>query len=450
MICNVGFGLRAGLYRYWLPIILVEVYLIVTLSIFAIGPVEYFVEDALLFWGFVIIYHLSMIFGYYVGVVKGAPVICLQQKNRVRKGAIYWILVMSAVVAAFIGHKNISMSDSLVPYDFFDNLLLGLSDNQEAYTQKISRISDFSGDKVLNIVYLFFGYSRIVVVSFMVYEWSNFGFFKKVALLFVSVLPVMSGISVGTNKPIFDFAFVFSISLVIYFLGNYYQVGQFKLRTRVGFVLLSVISFFGAIGYFGFAMQSRGGSADYIVGTSPIGHIELSDDYFPVDDLSVVASTWVWLSSYLVQGYYGFSQALLADFTWTYGVGNSQFLSRQIEWIVGINPLDGTFPHKISQIWDENAQWHSWYSHLASDLHFSGVAVFFALFGYYFARVWRSYIDSNNIFSAYLLPLFGMAFIFTPANNQVFGFIETMSAFFILSLFWVRSQGRERLNNGCN
>jgi len=287
---------------------------------------------------------------------------------------------------------------------------------------------------------LFFGYSRIVLVSFMVYEWDRFGFFKKIVLLVVSVLPVLSGISVGTNKPVFDFAFVFGMSLAIYFLGNYFQKGQFQLRTRVGFIVFSAIAFFGAVGYFSFAMQSRGGSADYIVGTSPLGHIRLADSYLPVENLSFAASTWVWLSSYLVQGYYGFSQALLVDFTWTYGVGNSPFLARQVEWITGVNLLDGTFPHKISRIWDEGAQWHSWYSHLASDFHFVGVAFFLALFGFYFARVWKSYCDFHNVFAAYLLPLFGIAFIFTPANNQVFGFIETMSAFLVLSLFWLRSQ----------
>jgi len=432
--------MNVGFYRKVLPIFVVEAYLIFTLLVFAVGPVEYFVADPLLFWGFILTYHLSLVAGYSLGIASGPLVSNFSKNRRPRKSSIYWILVISAIIGFLIGHKNLTMSDSLVPYDIFDNLLLGLTDNQGAYASKISRLDDYSGDKVLNVVYLFFGYSRIVLVSFMVYEWDRFGFFKKIVLLVVSVLPVLSGISVGTNKPVFDFAFVFGMSLAIYFLGNYFQKGQFQLRTRVGFILFSAIAFFGAVGYFSFAMQSRGGSADYIVGTSPLGHIRLADSYLPVENLSFAASTWVWLSSYLVQGYYGFSQALLVDFTWTYGVGNSPFLARQVEWITGVNLLDGTFPHKISRIWDEGAQWHSWYSHLASDFHFVGVAFFLALFGFYFARVWKSYCDFHNVFAAYLLPLFGIAFIFTPANNQVFGFIETMSAFLVLSLFWLRSQ----------
>jgi hypothetical protein len=437
MIANLRSFVRVKLYRNWFPIVLVEAYLIFTLLLFAFGPVEYFVEDQLLFWGCIFVYHLSFISGYSFGISQRSFVIRIKSKPLVSVGMLYWILVISAIVAFFIGHKNITMSDSLLPDEILKNLLLGLENNQEVYANKISRVAEYSGDKILNMVYLLFGYSRIILVSFLVYKWGCFGFFKKSLILFVSVLPVVSGISVGTNKPFFDFAFIFGISLALYFIGNYFKEGKFKLRSRMFFILISVFSLFGAIVYFGFAMQSRGGSADYIVGTSPLGHIRLNDSYLPVDDLSIVASTWVWLSSYLVQGYYGFSQALLVDFSWTYGVGNSQFLSRQVEWMVGVNPLDGSFPHKISPVWDENAQWHSWYSHLASDLHFLGVAIFLALFGYYFARVWRSFCNSTNIYSAYLLPLFGVAFIFTPANNQVFGFIETLSAFLFLSILWL-------------
>lgn len=432
--------MSSRLFRYGLPIFAVEIYLIFTLIVFFAGPVKYFVESPFLFWGFILTYHLSLILGYFFGVLIKTPVTCSKKKTYARKDQVYWILVISAIIAFFIGHKNISMSDSLIPYDLINNFIIGFTDNQGVYAKKISQINEFSGNKLLNIFYLFLGYSRIVVISFMVYEWNNFGFLKKSFLFVVSFLPVISGISVGTNKPLFDFAFIFGMSFGIYILGNYYRSGAFQLKTRPFFVLLSAIAFLGAVIYFGFAMQSRGGSADYIVGTSPLGHILLSDDYYPVDRLSFAASTWVWLSSYLVQGYYGFSQALLRDFSWTYGVGNSPFLSRQVEWIFGVDLSTGTFPHKVSSVWDETAQWHSLYSQLASDLHFSGIAVFLFLFGFYFAWVWKSYCNSENIYAAYLLPLIGLFFIFTPANNQVFGFIESMSAFFFISIFWLRSQ----------
>ena len=425
-------------FRYILPIASVEIYLLFTLFVFAAGPVKYFVEDALLFWGFIAVYHVALVVGYVCGIVSPSRSVKKNVNGRSRAGAVSWILVLSALVAFVIGHKNISMSDSLIPLDLLDNVMLGLSDNQEVYAQKIARINDFSGDKLMNVLYIFFAYSRVVVVSFLVYEWSNLRLFKKLVLLVVSVLPVLSGLSVGTNKPIFDFAFIFGMSLAIYFVGNFCRYGRFRFSSRLGFMVFSAIAFFGAVVYFGFAMESRGGSADYIVGTSPLGHIQLDDDYLPVSDLTFVESTWVWLSSYLVQGYYGFSQALLADFSWTYGAGNSPFLARQVEWVTGVDLLDGTFPHKISPIWNEDAQWHSWYSHLASDLYFSGIAIFMALFGYFFAVVWKSYCDTDNRIAPYLLPLFGLAFIFTPANNQVFGFMETFSAFVILSLVWAR------------
>jgi hypothetical protein len=38
------------------------------------------------------------------------------------------------------------------------------------------------------------------------------------------------------------------------------------------------------------------------------------------------------------------------------------------------------------------------------------------------------------------MPVIMMFIIFIPANNQVFGFIETFSAFIIISGLWFRSK----------
>jgi hypothetical protein len=35
-----------------------------------------------------------------------------------------------------------------------------------------------------------------------------------------------------------------------------------------------------------------------------------------------------------------------------------------------------------------------------------------------------------------MMPILVIMFIFFPANNQVFGYIDSISYFFIISLFW--------------
>ena len=192
-------------------------------------------------------------------------------------------------------------------------------------------------------------------------------------------------------------------------------------------------------------MLGRGGDPSYLETTSPLGHIKIVDAFRDAGENSFLSYLYVWFSNYLVQGYYGFSQSLKMDFTSTLGFGNSQFLTRQVEWLTGYDLSIYTYQHKIDAVWGETAQWHSVYSQIANDVHFIGVALWNFVMGFYLAKLWKSFLDENNIYSKLLLPLFAMLIIFTPANNQVFGYLETFSAFFFMSLLWFGSVCRLRV-----
>ena len=199
---------------------------------------------------------------------------------------------------------------------------------------------------------------------------------------------------------------------------------------------MTILVFFGlALWFFGSAMLGRGGDPTYVESTSPLGHIRVNDPYRNLDGDSFSAYTFLWLSYYLVQGYYGFSQALSMDFTSTLGFGSSHFLTRQVEWATGHDFYQYTYQYKIASIWGE-AQWHSLYSYLANDFHFFGVAVWNFAMGFYLSKLWQSFLNENNIYSKILLPLFALMVVWIPANNQVFGYLETFSAFLFMTILW--------------
>jgi hypothetical protein len=141
----------------------------------------------------------------------------------------------------------------------------------------------------------------------------------------------------------------------------------------------------------------------------------------------------------LVQGYYGFSLALDQNFTTTFGFGNSPFLSRQFEWITGISLKNRTYQYKIDNLWSESVQWHTFYSQFANDFHFLGVSVLLFFIGFFMAITWKSIFLFSNYFALLLMPLYFEMFIFIPANNQIFGYIETLSTFFILNYLMFKS-----------
>lgn len=50
------------------PIILVEIYLISTVILFSLGPIDFSIHNKILFWLLIVLYHLFFVFGYFIGI----------------------------------------------------------------------------------------------------------------------------------------------------------------------------------------------------------------------------------------------------------------------------------------------------------------------------------------------------------------------------------------------
>lgn len=435
--------------KYFFPILFLEVYLIMTLALFEFGPVNFYVDQPILFWGFMIIYLLSFIIGYFFAYLTKKKVCfirnyrCLGDELSI---SFFWILMTMAIFASVISFRSISIFEIVSPDFWVRTLVQGVSDPGAQYLEKIDRMnSGDSENKVLSIILFLVAFSRIIFIPVLVFLWHRLGTLGRSLGFIVTLVPVLNGIYNGTNKYIFDFFIFYFFSLLIYFIYMYRNFGIFNFRSRKFFMIIFLVSFFGAFSFFGLAMQFRGGGYENIESASSRGDIFVSQNWSASSNESMLNYTFIWFSSYLVQGYYGFSLSLSEDFSSTFGVGNSAFLSRQFEWILGVDVSSRTYQHKIDPWWGESSRWHSFYSYFANDFHFIGVSFVCFFLGYLLARLWFSFLDFQNVYAAMLLPLFGLLIIFIPANNQVFGFLETFSAFSIGLLLW----GKSKLPRNC-
>jgi hypothetical protein len=146
---------------------------------------------------------------------------------------------------------------------------------------------------------------------------------------------------------------------------------------------------------------------------------------------------------YLGVGYKGLSMCLDEPWVPTYGIGNSFFLTRQGERIVGDDDLwKRTYPARVEyRGWDSVGLWSSVYPWFASDLSFPGalVAVFFV--GWIFARTWRDVIVGENPFAVIMFAQVVLMLFYFPANNQVLQFGEGLSGFYFTLIAWARTRG---------
>jgi len=357
----------------------------------------------------------------------------------------YYVILLLAVFSNLVFYKNVMLDDNISLSGIFNSILDGLKDPEAAYSSRMDRFSLYQGNKLFNVFYFFIAFSRLLLTAMIPIYWDKLSAAVKLLSLAVASFQVLVGLAAGLNKPIFDFFFFFTTSLVLFFVLNYINFGVFFFRKRLLFVCVAAFAVPLFFVIFGMFMSSRGGGYSYFYNTSPLGDIFISNDSYLIGAFFGKSLEYIfnWLTYYLVQGYYGFSLSIGYDFDSTFGFGNSPFLLRQLEFVVGESLSHLTFQEKISDIWDSQAQWHSFYAHIANDVHFIGVVFVMFFLGFYLARVWLSALD-DNIYAKLLIPLVALIFLFIPANNQVFGYLETFSYFLIVNILWLFSSFRSK------
>lgn len=418
--------------KKYLPLVLVESYLVFTLILYGFGPVQFKGHNTGLFVVAMFLYHVSFTLGYYIAIKTYKFNGILIDKKFSSK--LFYTALVFAVLSVLASYQNLMLSQSIIPYNIFEEVARGLREPGLVYLERMSDgataiAGGSSGSRLFNILSIFFAFCKLFFIFLFLYFWNDLSYFRKIIVVMYASLFISCGLASGTNSVIFIFFIFFSLSfLVLSFVRSTLKFLKMLPFIGVGFLI--------PIGFFGFLMSRRGGGFEYFSGSSPLGDITISAATPYLTSFSdFYYYAFVWLNYYLVQGYYGFSLILNLDQNWTFGFGNSDFLQRQLLVLTGTDISNLTFQAQISSYWGA-AQWHSFYGQFANDFGFAGLSVLMFILGFFLSRVWASIIYTNSFFGMSLLPIFALMFIFFPANNQVFGYIDTLSYFLFMSIFW--------------
>jgi hypothetical protein len=302
--------------KKYLPLILVEVYLLFTLLLYYLGPIQFRGHNSTLFLILMFLYHSSFIFGYCISIrVYNFNKIKIDKKF---SSKLFYFSFFFALLSVLAAYKNLMLAQSIIPYNIFEEIVRGLTEPGLVYAGRMNDMSNGLGSnsRLFNIISIFFAFSKLFFIFIFLYFWNYLTYFKKLLVLIYSFLFISSGLSSGTNSVIFIFFIFISLSLFV----------LFYIRTARNFS--KIITFMGVlflipVGFFGYLMSKRGGGFEYFSLTSPLGDITISaltPNLNSVLDFYYYA--FVWLNYYLVQGYYGFSLILNLDSYWTFGFGS--------------------------------------------------------------------------------------------------------------------------------
>ena len=414
-------------YTSYKPLYLSVAYLMGTLMLFHFGPINYTVANPVSFNLYMFFYIVMCCLGYMYGITKAN--FFTRITNEKLKKVNFWIISSIAFISALILNMNYAKLPSLFPSNLVDALSgnINILDVGLNYYEAHTSAESYSGSKALNIGNFFLAWTKIVFLAYVIFEWKSLNRFRRIVAVVIVLIPVMSSLLVGTNKPIFDVIFVFIICLWLLIIRgsiSFKQSWKPSLKAKVMVVLL--VSTFLVM--FSQSMASRGASAGYIEYTSMKGDISVE-----IEDDTALKAFYLIATHYLVQGYYGFGLALNESFDSTFGFGHSKFLLRQAS-LFDEDIADRTYQAKISDNWHANRQWHSAFSEFANDVHFIGVGFVMWVLFFWMAVTWKLGAGYGFREALYFLPLHGILVFFLPANNQVFGFLDSLSAYVFLSL----------------
>lgn len=444
--------------KLYLPLLVIELYLLFTIWLLYFGPIIWPIENEFEFLILITTYHLFFIFGYALNIFlssrKDSPPSELHQTKqaslKLEDYALnnYWLIVALAFVGSMIFHRNLTHTSSYIPWDFFSSFYDGIVNPIKARTFYASAdyATSFPGNKYVTSLLLFISVFKYSMLPMLFFLWGRLSRIRKVVGSLILAIPLISGVSLSLSVVNFHYLFVLSICFAFLALTNTFRGFLLEIKQRKFFLISFVFLFLFSFWYF-YNVKSRVTPYQALVGKQSPESFDYLKNYnikFNSDEIHtkpgktkpIYIDFYEKITTYLVQGYFGMSIALGEEFQTSYGVGHSIFLQRVFDKHLGFDIIKRSYQHRTER-WDHSVFWHSAYTDFANDVSFPGVGLVMFILGFYLAKVFTWAVVFDNFIAKLLLPIFAILFLYMPANNQVFSFLELMSSFWILTVLFL-------------
>lgn len=417
--------LPASRKKVYFPLVAAQIYLTMSVLLFAFGPWPWRVSSPFLLYTFLLAFQCALAFGYWIGARRRLkpPRRGFNALRLIRISLItncIWLLPKFLVRA---GISDFSV-DAI-----WNQIRFGLFDPAGAHVAMAETVA--SGKLV--VLYALFTPILFLSIPLAVQHWRRLTATDRFLFAVVVVGEVLSWAATGTSKGVVDSLLVSLAALLPFALSRWETLtGAMKAKYAAWSVIVVVV----ALTFFMSMQFARRGD-----------NVSLYDRHFNMNlDEENLLVKWGptqykagvgYLLNYLNQGYYAMGLAMDEPFEFTWGIGNSMFWSSLIENVTGVSVEEQTLPARLERHGiDRRVNWHTFYVWFASDLTFPGVVMLMVVVGYYFALSWKSAMNGTNPYGVAVFCLFCVMVAYLPANNQVLSLSPTAVAFPILLTRW--------------
>ncbi len=394
-----------------LPVNLIIGFNLITIFVFSTSPIEWYTDNLYLFYLLSGTCQFLTYVGYKRGFknanrinLKGVP-LALNDKRSVNFIFGFYILTFLLKYAYLLKFK---------PYEIIEMvkfLSIGIADPKLGYLLSLdsSRITVVPW-------FIYFLISIINQIFFIVgfFSWKSFSKIKKILFLFLLFIEIYFWMGRGTN---FGVIVLITTLILVLLINLKIRKIKFSFILKYFFIIISLFSL--SISFFGNNMAKRSGNQSLNLDAFDLGNSIVDPNHI---SLQVIPEkfhlTYMYVVSYMAQGYYHTCLAFDLEYQPTYFLANNPGIISFSD-IFGLNFYTDTYVYRLkSKGVDPDINWHSSYTWYASDFTFLGVPFVFFYLGYFFGYCWNLGHYKGDFLSKILFVIIGNSLIFTFANNN--------------------------------
>ncbi|MDF2943778.1 MAG: hypothetical protein K0S01_2636 [Herbinix sp.] len=419
-----------------LPIGMFTFYILLTLFLSFFGPMKYYNYEKTWVFIYIVCFLICLFIGYAFAnkhkiVIRKSTGFLMEKKSleeRQNK------MLKFITLAIFIALLSIFL-------EFIEILIKAPSSLAlNSMARNYLNVRETSQNYSFPILFRFAtGFFRNISLILGFYYWKRLKKKDKIGmLLFIAFLIIVNMIAYGTQKFIGDIIIYITIILAIKMI-NMSRNNKRKIIIYASLLLIAAILMFAFVQAQRYDMLGIT-AQNFEARSNGLQYFDTNHIIFKIFGFKYGLGIAILLTGYLSSGYYGLSLCFNLPFEWTYGVGNSYFISKLISLILGLPSIyEKTYLNRMAEQYGRNGlqSWNTIFPWLASDFTFIGALIIFILVGYIWQVSWLEILRYRNPVSIVLFTTISLGLIFVPANNQLFNGIDTYVSTILILFFWI-------------
>lgn len=410
------------------PIIVIQLYLWVTLGLFAFGPWQWPLRNPGGLYTFLFAAHVALLLGYLSAVHKAPSEVKWKfDANRMVRISL-WINVIVLPITSYArtGH-------------WIPDLVGGITNPGAAYDAAHAYTEDASNPG--SYVRILFSPGLVMLFPLGVYFWKRLHWGTRGLMLACMLAVVAMSVATGQRRDIADLLVTVPFIVIA---GHYARISPLKRKTVYIGAVASMAALAVFTAYFTYSHVSRVGKDSAGYGVNPITMQPPDMDNPMLADLpSDMRPGMVALLNYLTTGYYGLGLAIDRDVKPMYGAGHSMFLTRNLERLTGASDFESrSLPVQISDLdgFRYPVHWCTAYPYFANDVGFLGTVIMLFFVGRALAQCWVDMLGGRNPYAVVFFGLLMTLVFYLPATNRMLQDGEGVVAFYTWLAIWLSSR----------